>query len=149
MRSNFPTTNCKSLNRLEKLKSGNFTSFFLIFFTRKNFFFWTFKNVSTVKKYQALAMISWVFGNLNCSPKIGDFSSFCLTIQAFLNGQFLKCCHFLIVCLFVVVVVFCIESAHTQFQLSTEQSTRLTLSWQFSTLPLTNSNSIFLCSSNI
>ena len=56
--------------------------------------------------------VSCVFGNLNCSPKIGDFSLFCRT-KGLPNGHFchlLQCCHFLIVfwfvCLFVVVVVF-------------------------------------------
>ena len=53
--------------------------------------------------------VSCVFGNLNCSPKMGDFSSFCWT-KGLPNGHFchlLQCCHFFIVffCLFVVVVV--------------------------------------------
>ena len=59
--------------------------------------------------------VSCVFGNLNWSPKMGDFPSFCLT-KGLPNGhfsQFLQCCHFLIVFCFVCCCCFCIESAHT------------------------------------
>ena len=51
--------------------------------------------------------VSCVFGNLNCSPKMDDFPSFCRTKGLPIGHfcQFLQC-HFLIVfvCLFVVVV---------------------------------------------
>ena len=83
-------------------------------------------------------MCLWKF---ELKPQNGRFSSFCLTIQAFRKAQFchlLKCCHFsLVFCL--LLLFFCIEFSLTQFQLSTKQCTRFTSSWQFSTLPVTNS----------
>ena len=105
-RSNFPTT--KPHDRLEKLKkNGNFT-----LFSQEGVFFCTifkrrFYSSNIFVSGSDPISVSCVFGNLNCSPKMGDFPSFCRT-KGLPNGhfcQFLQC-HFLIVffCLFVVVV---------------------------------------------
>ena len=102
-------------------KNGNFTlfsqegAFFCTIFKRR------FYSSNIFVSGSDPICVSCVFGSLNCSPKMGDFSSFCRT-KGLPNGHFchfLQCCDFLIVYLFrlfvvVVVVFFCIESAHTQ-----------------------------------
>ena len=107
-RSNFPTT--KPHDRLEKFKKWQFHSLF----TRSLFctiFKKRFYSSNILVSGGDPICVSCVFGSLNCSPKMGDFSSFCGT-KGLPNGHFchfLQCCHFLIVflfCLFVVVVVF-------------------------------------------
>ena len=77
-------------------------------FTRKSFFC-TFKkpfySSNIFVSGDDPICVSCVFGNLNCSPKMGDFSSFCLT-KGLPNGHFchfLKCCHILLVCLLLLL----------------------------------------------
>ena len=103
-RSNFPTT--KPHDRLEKLKKWKFHSLF----TRRSPFCTIFKrrfySSNIFVSGNDPISVSCVFGNLNCSPKMGDFPSFCRT-KGLPNGHFSRCCHFFIVfcfvCLFVVV----------------------------------------------
>ena len=83
---------------------------------RGAFFAQYLKNISAVQTYLFPAVIRFVFRvflelNLNCSPKMGDFSWFCRT-KGLPNGHFLQCCHILIVFLFCLLLLlfFCIES---------------------------------------
>ena len=94
-------------------KNGNFT----LFSQEGAYFAQYLKNVSTIQTYLFPAVIrffvSCVFGNLNRSPKMGDFSSFCQT-KGLPNGHFchsLQCCHF---CLFVCCCCFLAQNPPTR-----------------------------------
>ena len=102
-RRNFPST--KPHNRLEKLQKWQFRPLF----TRRRLICTIFKKHFYSSNIFVSGgdpiCVSCVFGNLNCSPKMDDFSSFCRA-KALTNGHFLQCCHFVVVfllCLFVVV----------------------------------------------